>query len=308
MQIFNTLFLLIFIISLGFIGRLVKIFNSEAKKVLSSYIYYFALPILFFTKISQINILTIDPKIFFVILCPIIIILLVLAVLKLFNLISKNLFVISGVTISFGSYAFFGVAFFESMFGESGLNFIIINASLLGIIGIIFSIIFFEYAVNKELKILNMLKVFFNPLILSIFLGIIFSFLKIRSDFIFNPLEMISRTAGVVAIFTLGLFIYDNFSLKKIKISLLYSLFRVIVLPVVTYFFILLFIKLNINFFYDEIIYLFIQSGIPAAISIAVFAQKYDYMAEEFSQIVILTSILSFVSLSGLYFLSKILF
>ena len=78
-----------------------------------------------------------------------------------------------------------------------------------------------------------------------------------------------------------------------------YSLFRTLALPVATYLVIVFFIDLNLELQK----FVFLQSGIPAAISLAVFAERYEYKLAEITGIVIITSILSFV---GLFLLSMI--
>ena len=103
------------------------------------------------------------------------------------------------------------------------------------------------------------------------------------------------------SIFALGIFIYDNFSMKAVRKSSLYSIFRVLALPLTTYLVILFCLDIN-----PELQrFLILQSGIPAAISLAVFAERYNYKLAEVTGIVIITSILSFIGLLCLFFLAN---
>jgi predicted permease len=78
---------------------------------------------------------------------------------------------------------------------------------------------------------------------------------------------------------------------------------RAIILPIVTFVTLLFFSELTT----ELKSYLLQQSGIPAAISIAIFAQKYQYYESRFAGIVILSSLVSFLLLGILYFLFSII-
>lgn len=54
--------------------------------------------------------------------------------------------------------------------------------------------------------------------------------------------------------------------------------------------------------------FLFLQSGIPAAVSLVVFAERYRYKLPQITGMVLLTSILSFVELFSLAFLAERIF
>jgi predicted permease len=119
-----------------------------------------------------------------------------------------------------------------------------------------------------------------------------------------NALSLLGKTAGGLAIFSLGIFIYDNFSLLSVKKAFMYSLFRSLALPISTYLVILVYMDINT----DLQRFLLLQSGIPAAISLAVFAERYEYKLGEITGMVIMTSILSFIGLSILFIVSEMAF
>ena len=130
----------------------------------------------------------------------------------------------------------------------------------------------------------------------AILLGLVFSMLNIHIQFLFSSLEMLGRTAGPLSIFVLGLFIYNNFSLLALKRSFIYSIFRLTILPIVTYLILLL---LDVQ--YDLKSFLFLQSGIPVAISLAIHSERFNYKNAEISGMVIGTSLGSFPVLYLLY-------
>jgi malonate transporter len=303
-EILESLIVILIVALLGMLSRKTRIFSGEHIKMISSFVYYFALPSLFFVSISNTDILSIDYKLAAGSLLPIFIVLFTLYVLKFFNVVSKDNFVLLSLSICFGSNAFFGVAFFETLYGGKWLSIAIFMASILGFTGIVFTLIYFEYANKKDKGWIFFLKIIKNPLIISLSLGVLCSLFRVRLEVVTNALSMLGKTAGGLAIFSLGIFIYDNFSLQSVKKAFMYSIFRSLVLPVSTYLVILVCMDIN-----NELRrFVFLQSGIPAAISLAVFAERYQYKLAEITGIVIITSILSFIVLLFLFFISEVAF
>ena len=304
MEILESIIVILIVALLGMLSRKTRIFSSTHIKVISSFVYYFALPSLFFVSISNTDLLTIDYQVAVGSLLPIAVVLFALYVLKISKVVSKDDFILLSLSICFGSYAFFGVAFFETLYGGKWLPLAIVMASVLGFTGIVYALIFFEYASKKEKGLSFILKIIRNPLIISLFLGVISSLSGIRVEMISNALSLLGKTAGGLAIFSLGIFIYDNFSLPAVRQAFKYSIFRSLALPLFTYLVVLVFLDVNIELQK----YLFLQSGIPAAISLAVFAERYEYKLAEVTGIVIMTSILSFFGLLLLFLISEVAF
>ena len=111
------------------------------------------------------------------------------------------------------------------------------------------------------------------------------------------------QTASAIAIFVLGMFIYDRFSLKSVREALPYSLFRMLALPLIAW--ITLRFILPGGSEVDQ--FLLLENAMPAAIALVVFAERYDYKVTEIAGIVSLTSILSFLGLTGVYYLANLL-
>lgn len=300
MEIFFALGVLAVVVFLGWLSRRLGIISLGNTVGMSSYIYYFALPALFFPKIAQMNLTQdLDTAIILGSLLPIMSLLSVLLILKVTKLLSKKQFVLLALAVAFGSNAFFGITFFEALGGESGLNFAVLSSSILGPVGILLTIYIFEYATNRGEGWCFCGKLLRNPLILAILAGIVFSLLEIRIGFLFEGIEMLGKTAGPIAIFALGTFIHDNFSLKTMHNAVPFALFRLLVLPIAA--FLVMTYVLDASAGLERM--LILQSGIPAAISLAVFARKYDYHVAEISNLVVLTSLGSFLVLGVAYFM-----
>lgn len=304
MEILNSLIVILIVSLLGILSRKMMIFSSEQIKIISSFVYYFALPSLFFVSLSNTDLLSIDYKVVLGSLLPIFILLVALYVLKSFNVVSKDNFILLSLSICFGSNAFFGVAFFETLYGGKWLQIAIFMASILGLTGIVLSLIYFEYANKKNKGWTFFLKIIKNPLVISLFLGVSCSFFQVKLEVVTNALSLLGKTAGGLAIFSMGIFIYDNFSLLSVKKAFMYSIFRSLALPISTYLVILVYMDINT----DLQRFLLLQSGIPAAISLAVFAERYEYKLGEITGMVIITSILSFIGLSILFIVSEMAF
>jgi predicted permease len=301
MEVLLSLLTILIIVALGMLSRKIGIFKAEHAKTLSSYVYYFGLPALFFAKLSSLDLFSLDPNMVLGTLLPTILLLAILLILKVINLIKKDTYILLSLSISFGSYAFFGVAFFETFQGGKWLEMSIIAASLLGVLGIISTLSLLEYANQQKQSGGFLSKIFTNPLILSILIGTIVSLTGVQLSFLNNAFSLVGQTSSALAIFVLGMFIFDRFSPAIIKEALLLSIFRMVGLPLAAY--------LTIHFIVgtsSEISnFLLLENSMPAAIALVVFAERYDYKVSETAGIVSLTSIFSFIGITAVYYLSQ---
>jgi len=304
MEVLASLFTILIIVLLGIFSRRSGIFKAEHAKTLSSFVYYFGLPALFFDKISHLDLLSLDPQMVLGTTLPTIVTLVGLMVLFWVKVLKRDTYILLSLSVSLGSYAFFGVAFFETFQDGRWLETSIIAASLLGVLGIVSTLSLLEYANQKNQRGSFLKKIFTNPLILSILLGGLSSLIGIRLDFLSNALNLVGQTASAMAIFVLGMFINDRFSLDALKHALPYSLFRMITLPLIAW----LAIRVFLPGVGDISTFLLLENGMPAAIALVVFAERYEYRVTETAGIVSLTSMLSFAGLTAIYYLSQLHF
>lgn len=303
MDFINTLFLLIAVVGLGIASRHWNIFDKDGKKVLSTFVFNFALPALFVSKISKLQFNLIETEILLGSVLPIVIAVGICFVLYKTNLITLTQFTISILTLGFGSNAFFGIAYFDSMYGQKGLEFAIVTGAVLGMLGVLISVSVLEYTRHKKLNLKVFTRVFVSPPVIAIFIGLIMAAFELEITFFDKASNLVGKTAGGIAIFTVGMFIYDTFSIETIKQAMPYTILRSILLPLVTYMVLLFLPDLSIEL--NQ--YLFEQSGIPAAVSIAIFAQRFCYNEEKIAGVVVLSSISSFAVLGMLHFISGLL-
>lgn len=304
MEVLTSLFTILIIVLMGLLSRKTGIFKAEHAKTLSSFVYYFGLPTLFYIKLSTLNLFALDFQLVLGTLLPTVILLAALLILKGIKLINKDTYILLSLSISFGSYAFFGVAFFETFLEGKWLATSILSASLLGVLGIITTLSLLEFASNQKQGRSFLFKIFSNPLVLSIILGTVSSLVGFQLAFLNNAFILVGQTSSAVAIFVLGMFIYDRFSLETIKKALLYSVFRTVGLPLAAYLTIL-FILPGVGELGQ---FLLLENGMPAAIALVVFAERYEYKVTELAGIVSLTSIFSFIGLTAIFYLSQLIF
>jgi len=304
MEVLTSLFTILIIVLMGILSRKLDVFKAEHTKTLSSFVYYFGLPTLFFVKISNLDLYTLDFHLVLGTLLPTILLLGLLLVLYWTKLLSRDTYILTSLSISLGSYAFFGVAFFETFQGGKWLELSILAASLLGVLGIISTLALLEYANQKKQGGSFLTKIFTNPLILSILGGIIFSLTGFQIGPINAAFSLVGQTASAIAIFVLGMFIYDRFKPENIKPSIMYSLFRIVGLPLIAW--------ITLRFFLpgsgELIPFLMLENSMPAAIALVVFAERYDYKVTETAGIVSLTSMFSFAGLTAVYYLTQFIF
>jgi predicted permease len=304
MEVLTSLITILLIVVIGMLSRKTGIFKAEHAKTLSSFVYYFGLPALFFIKLSSLDLNSLDPNMVIGTLLPTVMLLLVLLILKGIKLIQKDTYILLSLSISFGSYAFFGVAFFETFQGGKWLEMAILAASLLGVLGIITTLSLLEYANQQKQSGSFFSKIFTNPLILSILIGIAASLAGVQVDFLSNALSLVGQTSSAIAIFVLGMFIYDRFTPALFKQAFLLSIFRMVGLPLAAF----LTIRFILTGSSDMGNFLMLENSMPAAIALVVFAERYDYKVSETAGIVSLTSIFSFLGITGVYYLSQYLF
>lgn len=300
MDFVQTILLLLVITGLGMFSRYRALFSSSDKIVLNNYVYRFALPALLIDTISGLQFNLIEMEIIIGSVVPVILAVVTMVMLYRTSLISKEQMIIASITMAFGSNAFFGIAYFDSLYGSKALDFAVLTAGVLGMLGIVLSVSFLEYAQKGQIKISTLLNVFKSPPVFAIFIGIVLALIGLEITFFEKASALLGKTAGGLAIFVLGMFIYDVFSIKLIKAALPYVLLRAVLLPVVTFAVLLLLPNISSEMH----AYLFQQSGIPAAISIAILAQRYHFHEKKLAAIVMLSSLFSFAVLGLLYVLS----
>lgn len=149
----------------------------------------------------------------------------------------------------------------------------------------------------KGKAVINSIKVFLtSPIFISIVAGICFSFIDLpKNNMVFNTLDHILNLVGSANLFlvgiTIGLLIEFN-SLKKIALFLIFaSVIKLIIQPMATYY---ASTFVDIDTLLKQVA--FIESSMPSAILVAIYAKEYNCKPELVSTTILVTLILSLIS------------
>ena len=204
--IVQTVIPIVLLIVAGLLSRRMGVLKSGDERVFSAYVYYFALPALFFINIAEIG-FTSEILIFmFAGIVPIFVVLTVYAVIYSVFRFSKNTLYLMILSTIFGSLAFFGIPFVTLAFPTQE-HLATLSAASIAVVSVPISLLILElYKLESSAKWERMkhiaMRLSKNPLIISILLGILISIIGIEIPApISNPLHMLGSTTSAVAIF-----------------------------------------------------------------------------------------------------------
>jgi len=287
----RTIVPIFFLIGAGLLSRRMKILRAGDERVLSAYVYYFALPSLFLINIAEIRftseILT------FVIVGTIPVFLALIAYLILYFVLrlSKNTVYLLILTTIFGSLAFFGIPFMTLAFPKDGERLATLSAAAIAIVSVTTSLTILElYKLKSSAKWKGIKHVTRrlsrNPLIISIILGVFLSLAEAEiPEPISKSLHMLGSTTSVVAIFMLGVFLYGR-EYKNVVNALKLSLLRMIFLPAIAFL-----ITRFVGMAEVEGAVLVLMHGMPIAISMIILSERYDFYKETIASLILISSL-----------------
>lgn len=282
------------IIFFGWLFNKTKIIDKTWIHVLNSFAYYIALPSLIIGTFWYVDFTRYET--WFLILESITIItlfsILIFLILSFFKIekIKKTTILLGSIV---GNTLFIGFPLVGMNFGEKYL----LQSSLIGsfilIIPIILIIIFIEYQhcsdnVCYKKELVNLTK---NPLILSVFIGIALSFLKLDYkifESIQKTISMLGSTASPIALFALGAFLHGQ-SKSNLKWSFLISFFKMILLPTIA-----ILISLYV-FKNSDLKVITLLSSMPVAVTTFVIAEKFNLDKELIGNAILVSTIFSFI-------------
>lgn len=286
-----TIIPILLLMGTGFLSRKLGILKSGDERTLSAYVYYFALPALFFVNMTETNFTEGTLRFMLAGIIPILIALTIYTSLYLVFKFSKNVLYLLILSTIFGSLAFFGIPFIAFAFPGTGEPVATLAAASISIVSVTTSITILELYRLQQSKILTGLKLVAqrlskNPLILSIFFGILLSLIKIEIPTpISQPLHMLGSTTSTVAIFMLGVFLYGR-KYTNISEALKLSMLRIVFLPIVAFLTTMLF-----DFPTLERSALILMHGMPVAISMIVLSERYSFYKETIASLILISSL-----------------
>ena len=293
------------VIVLGYILKQIGLFTDEFCRVGNKYVFLVALPVLLFRDIAQTNLYE-DFELSFVLYCAGVTTLVFLGVWFLAAHILKDKSLVGAFAQASvrSSAAILGIAFVENMYGNAGLAPLMIVSAVP--LFNIYSVIILTFSANGgqhgtgaiRKACINVLK---NPIIIGIVLGLPFSLLRIEIPTIpLKMIESVGATATPLALLVVGAGFEGTKALAKIKPTLWATAIKLVFLPAV---FLPLAIALGLQD--AELVAALIMLGSPTTVSCYVMATNMGNDGELSTSIIVLTTLLSSVTLTGWIFLLR---
>lgn len=302
----------------GVIKKLGVIDDHFAKKA-NKYVFNVALPVMLFRDIASADMTSqFDAK--FVFYCMFVTIFMFVAIWVLTEIFMKD----DTMKGSFvqgscrSSAAILGMAFIQNMYSDTGMAPLMI-VSAVPFFNII-SVIILTFKAHPELKkenvsqdnisnnknklktikkaCINILK---NPIIIGIFLGLPFSLLHVQFPvFMQKMINSIAQTATPIALIVIGASFEGRKAIKKIKPTIIATFIKLIGLGAV-------FMPLGIfiGFRNQELMAILIMLASPTTVSSYIMAENMDNDGVLASSIIVLTTVLSSIALTGWIFILR---
>ncbi len=290
----RTIVPILLLMGAGFFSRKMKFLEAGDERVFSAYVYYFALPALFFVNMVETDFLEEGTLRFM--LAGVIPVLVVLAIYSFLHLTlrfpKKTLYLLTLSTV-FGSLAFFGIPFITFAFPPpmEGEHLAALAAASISPVSVTVSITMLEFYSLEEPTIWTGLKRVLkklsrNPLILSIASGVVLSLLQLEIPApISTSLHMLGGTTSTVAIFMLGIFLYGR-KYTNLARAFGLSMLRMVFLPLVA-----LLTTMILGLPNTETSTLVLIHAMPVAISMIVLSERYNFHKETVASLILISSL-----------------
>jgi malonate transporter len=259
----------------GLLSRKTGILKSGDERVLSAYVYYFAMPALSLLNLAETEFTGETFRFMLAGILPVLgVLLLYLFFYFVFRLPQYTLYlwILSSV---FGSVAFFGVPFISFAFPTAqGERLALLAVASIAPISVATCIMILELYKLRTATFVEGLKPVLinfskNPLILSILIGFFLGLTRTKIPFVLlSSIRMIGTTTSAAALFMLGVFLYGRKYTSLFRAFKL-SLLRIILLPCLA----LLMTKL-LGLPDLERTILILMHGTPVAVSVIVLSER----------------------------------
>ncbi|MFP7296187.1 AEC family transporter [Neobacillus niacini] len=298
---FQEMFVLYGMALLGFLIRKKGILNEHANDVLTQLILNITLPALILFSLDISFSYTIAKEFLWLVSMSAYILLLsiLLAIwMSRRSILDGNQKSVYQGLIIFGNQGFIGYAVVYILLGEQGIIY-------LTIFNLCYLILIWTYGIylfNKGTEVINWRKIFMNPGILFTLTGLLIFFLPVHlPDMLSRGLESVGKMTVPLSMMMIGLLIAD---VKRKDISIFVkniylwkaSFIRLLLIPMLLLPFALLTIP------YPLLVIAVLVSGMPAAPTISLYAQKYNADTSFSSLGVLFSTLLCMITIPFLYF------
>ena len=288
----RTILPIFILIGMGLLSRKTGVLQSGDERVLSSYVYYFALPALLLINLAETTFTRETLQFMLAGVIPVLIVIPFYWLIRVIWRFSKDTLYLLILSTIFGSTAFFGIPFVMFAFPtDQGEHLAILSVVSISPVSITIAITTLElYKLGKTTiwKGLHQVvkKLSTNPLILSILFGIVITFIGIKIPApLSKSLHMLGSTTAIIAIFMLGVFLYGR-RYTNITKALTLSLLRIMILPIIA-----LLITKMFNLPNIERTILVLMHSVPVAISMIILSERYEFYTDIIASLILISSI-----------------
>ena len=299
------------VILLGYILRKIGLINENFVSIANKYVFKCALPVMLFQDIAFTDTLR-SAKGSFVLFCALVTIAMFLLVWLCSYVFLKDKSLVGAFAQAGarGSAAILGVAFVENISGSAGMApLMIVSAvpffNILSVIILTFSADLNKSAGEKKSHGAVIKKSLFNivtnPIIIGILLGIPFALLNVKFPVIATrTMDYVARTATPVALIAIGGGFDKQEATRRVKPAIWASLIKLVILPAV-------FLPLAVLFHFasSEMVAILIMLASPTTVSCYIMAVNMENDGPLTSNVILLTTIFSSVTLTGWIFILR---
>ncbi|MBQ9135846.1 MAG: AEC family transporter [Lachnospiraceae bacterium] len=291
---------------LGYILKICKLVDAPFVKTLNSFNFKITLPVLLFRDIATSDFSAVwDTR--YVLFCFLVTLFCIVIIWTGSALFYKNKACIGEfVQASYrSSAAVLGIAFIENIYGNSGMApLMIIGTVPLYNIAAVLVLSFTkpgQAGLNKSTLLSSLKDIATNPIILGILLGMLVSVSGIEFPFIVTKtIGSVSSLATPLALIGLGAGFEGRKALKQIKPTVVCSLLKLVVQPLV-----FLPLAVYLGFTGEKLVAILIMLGAPTTVSCYIMAKNMGHEGTLTSSVVVATTFFSSVSITVWLFVMK---
>ncbi len=295
-----------FVMVIGYILRRAKMMDEPTIKTLNKLNYKVTLPALLFRDISQSDFSAVwDTK--YVLFCFLVTLFTICAIWILAGLLFQNKNLLGEfVQASYrSSAAVMGVAFIQNIYGNSGMApLMIIGTVPLYNVAAVLVLSFTgpdSHGLNRQALKKSLLGIATNPIILSIFAGMLFSACRIDLPIMINKtIGNIASLATPLALLALGAGFEGRKAIKLVKPTTISALIKLVVLPAV-----FLPLAVLLGFRNEMLIALLVMLGAPTTPSCYIMAKNLGHDGVLTSGTVVATTFCCSITLTLALFILK---
>ncbi|MGO1119872.1 AEC family transporter [Rhodovibrionaceae bacterium A322] len=303
--IINVVLPVFAIMAAGYFAGRTGLLGADSSQALNGFVYYIALPALFFGSMSQVALDEVFNWPFIAAFTG--------GVLGTFTLcLLVNTFVfpgrlgeltLGGISSIFSNTGYMGIPLLLIAFGEAGVLPAVITTVYNGALVMAFGVIFLEADRHEGQSFVFLLRnaamgLVKNPLVTSAVLGLVYNALGLPvPKAVDNFCDILGAAAGPCALFAMGLFLVGKKLRDGLGEVIWLTVLKLLLMPAITYY--LAFHLFDMDPLWAKAAV--VQAALPIGALVFVLASRYDIYEQRASSSILITTLVSVVTLSILF-------